>query len=340
MPPKYVEEGFLSFLWNNNLYQAERRVIGVFMQSITVTEKNANMKIEKLLQALYPNLSFSTLQKAFRKRDIKANGIRVGKDYLVMPGDKLEIYIVDNLLFRTGKAIANVSQQNYSIVYEDENILLVNKAQGIPVHPDKGQSGGTLIDLVRDYLQAKNGHILNKAQFQPSLCHRLDRNTGGLVLIAKNEISYSIILKKLESREIKKYYQCLAKGKMEKKEAVLKAYLWKGSNKSRVFVSEHKMPGSREIITAYRVLKYDSSTDVSHLGVELVTGRTHQIRAHLSFIGHPILGDGKYGSNAVNRAFGRKYQALWACHLEFAFAEGNTPLSYLNGKKFTVDPGF
>lgn len=310
------------------------------MQSITVTEKYANMKLEKFLLAAYPGLSFSAAQKALRKRDIKANGCRVGKGYIVMPGDKLEIYIVDELLFGGANCKVNKSAQSYSVLYEDENIMLVNKAQGIPVHPDKDQSGETLIDLVRRYLQDKDGNILNKSQFQPSLCHRLDRNTGGLVLIAKNETSYGILLEKLESREIKKYYQCLVKGRMEKKEALLKAYLWKDSHKSRVFVSEGKKPGSQEIITAYKVLEYDSFKDVSRLEVELITGRTHQIRAHLAFIGHPIIGDCKYGTNSINRSFSLKQQALWACRLEFAFIKGGRQLSYLNGKRFAVDPPF
>lgn len=318
------------------------------MQSITVTEKYANMKIEKFLQATYPDLSFSALQKALRKRDVKANGFRVGKDYLVMPGDKLEIYIVDELLFgganfkgnKSGPMYSNTPRPRYSIAYEDENILLVNKDQGIPVHPDKDQPGETLIDLVRKYLREKDGNMLNNSKFQPSLCHRLDRNTGGLVLIAKNEISYGILLEKLESREVRKHYQCLVKSKMEKNEALLKAYLWKDSHKSRVFVSEHKKPGCQEIITAYKVLEYTSFKDVSRLEVELITGRTHQIRAHLAFIGHPIIGDSKYGTNSINRAFGLKQQALWACRLEFAFTKGSRQLSYLNGKSFAVDPPF
>jgi 23S rRNA pseudouridine955/2504/2580 synthase len=314
------------------------------MQSVDVDDRSANVKIEKYIQTLYPRLSYSTLQKAFRKKDIKANGARVGRDYLVMPGDKLEIYIVDDLLAGLDSEGVKRSgdtkkSEGFSVVYEDENILIVNKAQGIPVHPDKEQTRRTLIDLVREYLIQKGGAPSSSANFQPALCHRLDRNTGGLVIIAKNPESHDIILQKLESREIEKHYQCLVKGKMDRQEATLKAYLWKDADKSRVFVSGRRTTGSMEIITGYKVLKYDPSMDVSRLEVELITGRTHQIRAHLAFTGHPVIGDGKYGTNAVNRFYGRKQQALWACRIKFAFSDKN-PLDYLNGKEIKVDPDF
>ncbi len=309
------------------------------MQSITVHEKKANVKIEKYLQTVYPSLSYSTLQKAFRKKDIKVNGRRVGREYIVAPGDILEIYIPDDLLAGLGSSTGR-NFIGFAVVYEDQNILIVNKEQGIPVHPDREQTQRTLIDLVREYLYSKETQHFNTAHFQPSLCHRLDRNTGGLVIIAKNQASLQIMLEKLEAHEVKKYYQCLVKGRLEKPQAKLKAYLWKDAGKSRVFVGSHKKAGALEILTVYRVIRYCPEKDISLLEVELVTGRTHQIRAHLAYIGHPVIGDGKYGINAVNRAFGLKQQALWAYKLKFSFEKAGTLLDYLNGKEFIVEPGF
>ena len=311
------------------------------MQSIKVNDKNSNVKIEKYLQTIYPGLSYSTLQKAFRRKDIKANGSRVGKDYIVKTGDMLEIYIADTLL--SGQPVSgnnNNDNKAFSVVYEDDNILIVNKNQGIPVHPDRDQPQHTLIDLVREYLRQKGDYPVNSANFQPALCHRLDRNTGGLVIIAKNQTSLDIMLEKLEAQEVKKYYQCLVKGRMEKSEAGLKAYLWKDAGKSRVFVSDHKKTGSLLIMTKYKVFEYHSEQDVSLLEIELLTGRTHQIRAHLAFIGHPVIGDGKYGINALNRSFGMKQQALWAYKLKFEFTKSGSLLNYLNNKEFSIEPGF
>lgn len=379
------------------------------MQSVEITAKYKNMKIENVLQSLYPRLSYNMLQKALRKRDVKVNGTRVGRDYTVSSGDMLEVYIIDDILYglsgssktgtsgenghnpggadgkggdgrgtanrqaidgvdgrpetggvddrqtsdgidgrqaaggSSGSSAGSVSLKaapaGFGVVYEDKNILIANKAQGIPVHPDKEQLRGTLIDLVREYLRQKS-ETAGDARFQPSLCHRLDRNTGGLVIIAKNQESHDIILDKIESREIRKYYQCLVQGKMERKEAELRAYLWKDASKSRVFINERKTPGAAEIVTGYKVLGYSKARDISRLEVELVTGRTHQIRAHLAFIGHPVLGDGKYGTNAINRESGLKRQALWACRLKFDFAGNAGILNYLKGREFQVKPDF
>lgn len=310
------------------------------MQSVKVNDKNANIKIEKYLQAIYPKLSYSALQKALRKKDIRANGARVDKEYVVKAGDLLEIYITDEFLNGCTDSAVKRSDKAFAIVYEDDNILIVNKNQGIPVHPDREQPQNTLIDLVREYLREKNDIPANSANFQPSLCHRLDRNTGGLIIIAKNQESLDTMLEKIEAREVRKYYQCVVKGKMERSGARLKAYLWKDAGKSRVFVIGTKKPGSLEIITGYKVIEYLPAKDISLLEVELITGRTHQIRAHLAYAGHPVIGDGKYGINAVNRSFGIKRQALWAYRLEFDFKKRNSVLDYLSGKEFHIKPDF
>jgi len=310
------------------------------MRVITVSEKHANKRIDKFLKETFPRMPSGALYKALRKKDIKVNGVRIRDDYRVIPGDRLEVYIIDEILEGAPADKSFRLNQGFSLVYEDANILIVNKEQGIPVHPDREQSAGTLIDLVHNYLKEKGEYDPTQpSSFAPSLCHRLDRNTGGIVIIAKNEESLRILLDKIKSKEVKKYYQCLVKGKMPEASQELRAYLVKDENKSRVFIKDEKVKDALEIITRYKVLSYESQADISRLEVELVTGRTHQIRAHLAHIGHPIIGDGKYGTNAVNRAYGLKYQALWAYKVVFDFTNAGI-LNYLKGKVFEVQPEF
>ena len=312
------------------------------MQTITINKEASDKRIDKVLKETFTNMPQSAMYKAFRKKDIKVNGTRVKEDYIVKANDKVEIYIVDDILYGAPKEESVNFDKAFSIVYEDKNILIVNKKQGIPVHPDRDQTDNTLIDIVQDYLKLKGEYWDDS--FAPSLCHRLDRNTGGLIMIAKNDETLRSVLKKMSSGEIKKYYQCLVKGKVEKKEELLKAYLEKDERKSRVFIKDVKTKHSVEILTKYRLLSlhYIESLDetISRLEVELVTGRTHQIRAHLAYIGYPIVGDGKYGSNSFNRSLKAKYQSLWAYKLVFNFSKDSSILKYLNGKKFEVEPEF
>lgn len=260
------------------------------------------------------------LYKALRKKDIKVNGVRIKEDYIVSFGDKIDIYIIDDYLI--GR-----DDDGFSVVYDDDNLLIVNKETGIPVHPDKNQKEATLIDK----LQSIYGPNL-------ALCHRLDRNTSGLVIIAKNPATLEVMLEKIKNREIQKYYTCIVSGKMEKKNAELVDYLEKNEKLSRVFINPEKTRNSVQIITRYRILA--SMNSLNLLEVELVTGRTHQIRAHLAYYGHPIIGDGKYGKNAENKQYNAKYQLLCASRLTFNFQSSARHLNYLNKKTVSIDPPF
>lgn len=310
------------------------------MRKLVADESHSNKRIDKVLRDCFPKMPVNALYKAFRKKDIKVNSVRVKEDHIINTGDVIEVFIIDSILDGVPAEGGASLNKGFTVVFEDKNLLIVNKSQGIPVHPDRDQASDTLIDLVKSYLAERGEYNPSKPfSFPPALCHRLDRNTGGLVIIAKNPSSLKAIQDKIESREIRKYYQCLVKGKPERTSDELKAFLEKDELKSRVFVKSVKTKNTLQITTRYRVLSYDRDKDVSRLEVELVTGRTHQIRAHLAFIGHPIIGDGKYGTNAINRAFGAKQQALWACRIVFDFREAGI-LNYLKGREFNVEPEF
>lgn len=290
------------------------------MRTVIAKEKHNGKKIDKVIWDFFPNVTSGMLFKALRKKDVKVNGVRIKEDYSVVEGDKIEIFIIDDYLLGN-------NDEGYTIVYEDDNIIVVNKEPGVPVHPDRNQAEATLIDK----LQKLYGQDL-------ALCHRLDRNTAGLVILAKNSTALDIILEKIKEREIHKYYSCIVSGIMEKRQAELIDYLEKNDRLSRVFISDKKTRDSLEITTRYRVIK--ALENLSFLEVELVTGRTHQIRAHLAYYGHPIIGDGKYGRNSENKQYNAKYQLLCANRLTFDFKTPAGQLAYLNGKTISIEPPF
>ncbi|MBQ9483356.1 MAG: RluA family pseudouridine synthase [Ruminiclostridium sp.] len=303
---------------------------------LTVGKNSAGQRIDRFLQKSFPALSQGMICKLIRKKDIKVGGKRTDPAYKLAEGDEISIFAPDELLTQKQKNVIS-DAPDIKVLYEDENILLADKEPGLLVHEDSGGNERTLIAGIQRYLYEKGDYRPDDEMcFAPALCNRIDRNTGGIVIAAKNAESLRILNQKIRDRELTKLYLCAVSGVPEKREDTLTAYLYKNEAENRVVISDKKTPENRTIVTKYRVLSVNSEGD-SLLEVDLITGRTHQIRAHMAYIGHPLLGDGKYGSNRVNKEKGYKYQALYSYKLRFKFTTDAGILSYLDGKEFTAE---
>lgn len=306
------------------------------MKKVTIGKNDSGQRLDKFIFKYFNSIPASMVYRAIRKKRIKVNGKKALQNYMLCVGDVLELYINDEFFDNGPKELEFADlKPSLNIVYEDENIMLVDKRPGMLCHEDEHESKNTLINHIKAYLyQKKEYNPKGENSFAPSLCNRIDRNTGGIVIAAKNAMSLRIINEKIKRREIKKIYLCLVKGRLKEKEATLKDYLVKNESQNRVYIHHKPIKDAKTIITKYKVLSEGELTSL--VEVELLTGRTHQIRAHMASIGHPLAGDGKYGTNEFNKKIGRTTQALYSYKLSFAFKDENE-LSYLSGKTFTVD---
>ncbi len=306
------------------------------MQEFKITKNDATLRLDKFIAKTCPTLPASLMFKYIRTKRIKVNGKRAEISTRLNVGDIVSAYINDEFFVKlTPKYDFLSAPSKLDIVYEDENIILVDKKQGLLVHPDKNEYGDTLIARIQHYLYDKGEYQPdNENSFRPALANRIDRNTGGIVIAAKNAEALRVLCDKIKEREIDKRYLTIVHGIPKPKNAILEGFLEKNEEKNKVFLLNKKTENAKTIKTKYTLIQ--SKNNLSLLEVELITGRTHQIRAHLASIGHPLLGDGKYGKLKEDKKLGFNKQALYSYKLTFNFKSDAGILNYLNGKTFEV----
>lgn len=308
------------------------------MKELSIGKNDEGQRLDRFVSKSVPLLPASLLQKYIRLKRIKINGKRAERDTRLHLGDTVQLYINDEF-FDTPKqenAYLTVSTPKLNIVYEDENILLVDKKPGQAVHPyDGSEYGKTLIDHIQAYLYAKREwRPREENAFTPALCNRIDRNTGGIVIAAKNAEALRILNDKIRDREIDKAYLCVVCGRPKPAEGRLEGYLFKDAVKNQVYVTKKPQPGAKSAATEYRTLQ--SRKGLSLVECRLLTGRTHQIRAQMAAAGCPLLGDGKYGRERINRTYGETGQMLYSYKLTFTLPTDAGILEYLRGRTFQV----
>ncbi len=308
------------------------------MRILTVRKNDAGQRLDKFLAKAVKGLPTALMYKFIRTKKIKVNRKRAEQNYILHEGDEIQLFIKEEFFDSPEKDTGALSAivPKLDIVYEDENIMLLNKRPGVLVHEDTDGVDNTLIMHIKAYLNQKGEYDPDAEQsFSPALCNRIDRNTGGIVIAAKNAEALRVMNEKIKRNEISKFYLCAVHGVPNPKSSELHGYLKKNSADNMVQVRERYFEGAKEIITRYKTLSTKNGSSL--VEIELVTGRTHQIRAHMAFIGHALLGDGKYGVNRSEKSRGYKHQALYAYRLAFDRTDKENPLSYLEGREFSID---
>lgn len=309
------------------------------MFEIKITENEAGQRLDRFLRKYLKEYSFGDIYKLFRKNKVKVNGKREKENYMIALGDTLQLYIEKPGGAERGKT-EEVPRKTESIdiIYEDKNILIADKPPGLLTHPDKPGDSDTLIDRAICHIYREENAVYSMT-FRPAVCNRLDRNTGGLVIIAKNYKTLKAVNHSIRDRNVKKLYLCIVAGIL-KGQGEIKGYLRKDEKSNKASIGDDK-ESAKEIYTIYKTLQISEplssiGKSFSLLEVELVTGRSHQIRAHFASIGHPLIGDVKYGSEKINNFFNKefrlKHQFLYA--FKVTFQNVHEDISYLRGRSF------
>ncbi len=308
------------------------------MKELIIGKNDAGQRLDRFISKSLPLLPPGLLQKYIRIKRIKVNGARAQRDQRLQQGDVLQLYINDEFFDkpREENMFLTLFRPSLDIVYEDENIMLLNKRPGLVVHADETEKVNTLINHIQAYLyQKREWNPKWENAFTPALCNRIDRNTGGIVIAAKNAETLRIINEKIRDREIDKRYLCITLGAPNPPEGKIECFLLKDEQKKQVSVYHRPIPGGKTALTRYRTL--EKRGELALVEVELLTGRTHQIRASFADLGHPLLGDGKYGIGEKNKRYGETRQALYSYRLTFDFTTDAGILNYLNGRSFQVE---
>ena len=307
------------------------------MKEFVIGKNDAGQRLDRFVGKTVPLLPDSLLQKYIRLKRIKLNGKGSKRDTRLLEGDCVQLYINDEFFEkpREENSYLKVGKPRVTIVYEDENILLADKKPGVLCHSAGQWDYNTLIANIQAYLAQKGDwHPGEENAFAPALCNRIDRNTGGIVIAAKNAEALRIINDKIKLREIEKYYLCAVHGRPNPPSGILENYLFKDAVRNRVYVKSKSEPGAKTAVTEYHTIL--TKGPLSLVECRLLTGRTHQIRAQMAYAGWPLLGDGKYGSERFNKNYTETGQALYSYKLLFSFPTDAGALNYLRGKEFTV----
>lgn len=301
------------------------------MKEFVASKQDEGRRLDRWVKANLPKVNNALLQKFLRLKRIKRNGKSAHADDRLNEGDVLAFYIEDEFFSKPEKKDKLLDGFRYKVevVYEDENILLLDKRPGLVCHPDEHEKVNTLLTHARAYLYQK-GEIKPDG-FMPVLVNRIDRFTGGIVICAKNEEAMHILSDKIRTHEIEKAYLCLVSGVMNPREGAVKGSIVKEKGKSHVSAAGKDAPGGQYAETRYKTLAFRNGASL--LECVLITGRTHQIRAQLASVGHPLLGDAAYGGVKSGKF---QYQALYSYKITFRFQTDAGALQYLCGKSFYV----